>query len=140
MREDCCMMSQRLAHDAKASTSHAAPPAPDVAVTHPEQGPRRADAPPAHSNEAQAEQALCQEFRDHDVSINNALTEALGIHGGLSIQPFEVSIFCRIGGSLSAFFVFGCILILLSSTSSNAANRSWRAGLGLGTTASPVEH
>jgi hypothetical protein len=81
MREDGCVMSQRLAHDAEASTSHAALPAPDVVVTHPEQGLCRADAPPAHFNEAQAEQALWQEFWDHGSSINNALTEALRIHG-----------------------------------------------------------
>jgi hypothetical protein len=62
MREDGCVMSQRPAHDAKASTSHAAPPAPDVAVVHPEWGLRRADALPAHFDEAQAEQALWQEF------------------------------------------------------------------------------
>jgi hypothetical protein len=55
MREEDCVMSQRPAHDAEALTSHAAPPAPDVAVAHPEQGLRRADAPPAHFNEAQDE-------------------------------------------------------------------------------------
>jgi hypothetical protein len=58
MREDGCVMSQRPTHDAEASMSHAALLAPDVAAAHPEQGLRRADAPPAHFNEAQAEQAL----------------------------------------------------------------------------------
>jgi hypothetical protein len=86
MREDGCVMSQRLAHDAEASTSHAAPTAPNVIVAHPEQGLRRADAPSAHFNEAQAEKALWQEFHDHDVSINNTLTDALRIHGGASIR------------------------------------------------------
>jgi hypothetical protein len=81
MREDGCVMSQCPAHDAEASTSHAAPPTPDVAIAHPEQGPRRADTPPTHFNEAQAEHVLWQEFRDHDVLFNNALTEALRIHG-----------------------------------------------------------
>jgi hypothetical protein len=76
-------------HDVEASTSHAAPPAPDVTVAHPEQVLRRADAPPAHFNEPQAEQALWKEFRDHGVSINNTLTEALQIHGGPSIRVFE---------------------------------------------------
>jgi hypothetical protein len=59
---------------------------PDVVVAHPEQRLRRADAPPAHFNEAQDEHVLWQEFRDHDVSINNALTESLRIHGGPSIR------------------------------------------------------
>jgi hypothetical protein len=54
MREDGCVMSQRPAHDTEASTSHTAPPAPDVTVMHLEQGLRRADVPPAHFNEAQA--------------------------------------------------------------------------------------
>jgi hypothetical protein len=88
MREDGCVMSQRPAHDAEASTSHVAPPAPDVAVAHWEQGLRRADAPSAHFNEDEAEQALWQEFRDHDVSINNTLIEALRIHGVPSIWLF----------------------------------------------------
>jgi hypothetical protein len=34
MQEDGCVMSQRPAHDTEASTSHAAPPASDVAVSH----------------------------------------------------------------------------------------------------------
>jgi hypothetical protein len=33
VRFDGCVMSQRLAHDAGASTSRAAPPAPDVAIS-----------------------------------------------------------------------------------------------------------
>jgi hypothetical protein len=44
-------------------------------------------------DEAQAEQALWQEFRDHDASLNNALTEALRLHGGPSFRIFEVSVF-----------------------------------------------
>jgi hypothetical protein len=123
-------------HDAETSTSHATPPAPDVAIAHPEQALHRADAPPAHFNEAPAEQALWQKFRDYSVSINNALTEALRIHGGPSIRLFEVSVFCRTRGSLFTFFVFGCILILLSSASLTAGERSWRAELGQGMTAS----
>jgi hypothetical protein len=93
MREDGCVMLQHPAHDAEASTSHAAPPTPDVIVAHPEQGLRRAAAPLTHFDEAQAEQALWQKFPDHDVSINNTLTEALRIHGGPSIRLFEVSVF-----------------------------------------------
>jgi hypothetical protein len=37
--------------------------------------------PLAHFDEAQAEQALWQEFRDHGASINNSLTKALWVHG-----------------------------------------------------------
>jgi hypothetical protein len=102
MREDDCVMLQRPA----SSTSHAAPPAFDAAVAHPEQGPRRADPPPTHFNEAQAEQALWQEFHDHNVSINSVLIEVLRIHGGPSIQLFEVSALCQILGLLLTFFCF----------------------------------
>jgi hypothetical protein len=96
MREDGCVMSQRPAHDAEASTSHAAPPARDVAVAHPKRGLRRVDALPTHFDEAQAEQALWQEFRDYDTSINNALTEALRIQGGPSIRIFQVSVYRQV--------------------------------------------
>jgi hypothetical protein len=44
-------------------------------------------------DEAQAEQALWQEFRTHDASLNTALTEALRLHGGRSFQLFEVIVF-----------------------------------------------
>jgi hypothetical protein len=86
------MMSQHPVHDTEASTSHAAPPAFDIAVSHLEQGLRRSGEPPALFNEAQAEEALWQEFRNNDASINNALTEALRIHGGPSIWLFEVGV------------------------------------------------
>jgi hypothetical protein len=99
-------------------------PTPDVVVAPPEQGLRRADVPSAHFNEAQAEQALWQEFRDHNISINNALTEALRIHEGPSIRLFEVSACCRIRGLLLTFFVFGCFLILLPFVSLTAVRRS----------------
>jgi hypothetical protein len=111
MREDGCVMSQRLAHDAEASTSHATPPVPDVAVSHPEQRLRRLIAPPAHFDEARAEEAMWQEFRDHDVSINNALTEALRIHGGPSIRLFEVGVLRPTRGLFLVFFTFECSLI-----------------------------
>jgi GNAT superfamily N-acetyltransferase len=81
-------MSQRLAHDAEASMSWAALPAPDVAVARPEQGRGHASALLAYFDEAQAEQALWQEFRDHNASINNALTEALRVHEGPSWRIF----------------------------------------------------
>jgi hypothetical protein len=83
MQEDGCVMSQCPAQGTEASTFHAIPPAPDVAIAHPEQGLRRADAPPAHFNEAQAEQARWQEFRDHSISINNSLTKRCGSTGVL---------------------------------------------------------
>jgi hypothetical protein len=80
MREDACVMSGRPTHDAEASSSRAALPASDGIAAHLEQ--ERVDTPPAHFSDAQAEQALWQEFRDHSSSVNRALDEVLRIHGG----------------------------------------------------------
>jgi hypothetical protein len=88
MREDDCVMSQRPVHDAEASSSHAVLPAPDAVVAHPEWERGHTGAPPAHFDEAQAEQALWQEFQDHNASINNALNEPLWDHGGPSWRIF----------------------------------------------------
>jgi hypothetical protein len=93
MREDGCVMPQRPAHDAEASSSRVVLPAPDVVVAHPEQERAHAGVPPAHFDEAQAEQALWQEFRDHDTTINNALNEALQVHGCPLWRIFQVRVF-----------------------------------------------
>jgi hypothetical protein len=59
---DDCVMSRRPTHGAKASSSRAGLPAPDVAVARPEQEQGHTSAPPAHFDEAQAEQALWQKI------------------------------------------------------------------------------
>jgi hypothetical protein len=56
-----------------------------------EQGREGADAPPTHHIDAQAEQGLWEELRDHDASLNRALNEALWIHGGPAWRTFQVS-------------------------------------------------
>jgi hypothetical protein len=58
MREDGCMMSRHPTRGAEASSSRTGPPATDVTVARPEQEREHASTPPAHFNEAQAEQAL----------------------------------------------------------------------------------
>jgi hypothetical protein len=75
----------------------------DVIVAQPEQELYRPWAPRASLDEAQAEQTLWQEFRDHRASINNALTEALRIHGGPSIRLFKVSVFHSTRGLFLVF-------------------------------------
>jgi hypothetical protein len=50
-------------------------------------------APPAHFIEAQAEQALWQELRNHSASLNNTLNETLRIHADLAWRVFQVRIF-----------------------------------------------
>jgi hypothetical protein len=64
------------ADGAGASSSRAGPTA------RLEQEREHADAPSAHFFEAQVEQGLWQELRDHDASLNRALNEALQIHSG----------------------------------------------------------
>jgi hypothetical protein len=51
-------------------------------LAHPEQEQEHADALSAHFVEAQAEQGLWQELRDHGASLNRVLNEALQIHSG----------------------------------------------------------
>jgi hypothetical protein len=93
MREDGCVMPQHPTHSAEASSSSVSLHVPDVTVVHPEQEQGDASAPPAHFNDAQAEQVLWQEFRDHDATLNNALNEALRIHGGPVLRVFQVHSF-----------------------------------------------
>jgi hypothetical protein len=88
MREDSYVMSGRPTHCAEASSSSAALPASDGTAAHLEQERERVNAPSAHFSEAQAEQALWQEFRDHSDSLNRALNEALRIHGGPAWRVF----------------------------------------------------
>jgi hypothetical protein len=90
MREDDCVMLGRPTHVAKASSSHATLPASNGTAARPEQEQECVNAPPAHFSEAQAEQALWQEFRDHDASLNRALNEALRIQGGPAWRVFQV--------------------------------------------------
>jgi hypothetical protein len=93
MREDDCVMPRCPMYGAEASSSRAALPARDAIVARPEQERGHAGAPPTHLVEAQAEQALWQEFRDHDTLLNNTLNEALRIHRGPLWQIFQVHVF-----------------------------------------------
>jgi hypothetical protein len=90
MMDDGCVMSGRPADDAEALSAYAVLPASDGAATRPEQEWERVITPPAHFADAQAEQALWQEFRDHGASLNRALNEALRIHGGPAWRIFQV--------------------------------------------------
>jgi hypothetical protein len=59
---DDCVMPRHPSHGAEASSLRAALPAPDVVFTRPEQERGHTGAPPAHFDEAQAEQVLWQVF------------------------------------------------------------------------------
>jgi hypothetical protein len=71
-------------------SSRAALPTSGGPAAHPEQERERAGAPPAHFVEAQAEQELWQELRDHGASLNQALNEALRIHNSPVWRVFWV--------------------------------------------------
>jgi hypothetical protein len=75
----------RPADNAGASSSRAGPAA------RLEQEREHTDAPSAHCVEAQAEQGLWQELRDHGASLNRAQNEALRIHSGPVWCVFQVS-------------------------------------------------
>jgi hypothetical protein len=136
MREDGCVMPRQPTHGAEATSSRAGLPAPDAIVAHLEQERGPTSTLPAHFNEAQAEQALWQEFRDHDTSLNNALNEALRIHAGPAWHFFKVRVL------IIEFEVFPCHFCARAfpdfafSRTLFAVDRSWRARLERGTTAS----
>jgi hypothetical protein len=95
MREDGCVMLGRSTHGAEASSSRAALAASGGIAARPEQYRECVNAPPAHFGDAQVEQALWQEFRDHGASLNRALNEALRIHGGPAWRVFQVCDFSQ---------------------------------------------
>jgi hypothetical protein len=76
-------------------------------------------APPAHFSEAQAEQALWQELRNHSASLNNTLNETLRIHADLAWRVFQVRIFPMGFGVFLPPLLF---LFLRAYASSNSAS------------------
>jgi hypothetical protein len=105
-------------------------------VAHLEQEREPASVSPTHFNEAQAEQALWQKFRDHRALLNNALNEALRIHAGPVWQIFKVRVLIVEFGVLPCRFCARAFPDFAFSRSLFAADKSWRAGLERGTTAS----
>jgi hypothetical protein len=79
-------------HDAEASSSRAGPSA---------SGEGRVDESPAFAD-AQEEQQLWGELRDHGAALNRALNEALRIHGGPVWRVFQVRR-CCLFSSISSF-------------------------------------
>jgi hypothetical protein len=74
------MVAGGRGHDADASSFRAGRPA---------LGEGRVDDPPAFAD-AQEEQGLWEELRDHGAALNRALNEALQIHGGRAWRVFQV--------------------------------------------------
>jgi hypothetical protein len=83
-RWDGHMVAGGQGHGAEASSSRAGRSAP---------GEERVDEPPAFAD-AQEEQQLWAELRDHGAALNRALNEALRIHGGPAWRIFQVRHHC----------------------------------------------
>jgi hypothetical protein len=79
-QQDGHMVAGGRGHGAEASSSHAGRSAP-------EEG--RVSDPPAFAN-AQEEQEMWGELRDHGAALNRVLNEALRIHGGPAWRVFQV--------------------------------------------------
>jgi hypothetical protein len=83
-RWDVHMVSGGSRRGVEASSSRAAPPGLSE---------ERVDEPPAFAD-AQEEQQLWEELRDHSASLNRVLNEALRIHGGPAWRVFQVKRCC----------------------------------------------
>jgi hypothetical protein len=81
---------------AEASSSRAGRSAP---------GEGRVDEPPTFAD-AQEEQQLWGELRDHGAALNRALNEALRIHGGLAWRVFQVRHCCPFSSTSSSSCLF----------------------------------
>jgi hypothetical protein len=136
VREDSCVVPRWPLHSAETSSSRASLPAPNTGVVGLEQEREPAGAPPACLNEAQAEQALWQEFRGHGALLNSTLSEALRIHDGPTWQIFKVR------ALVVEFEIFPCCFRSFAfsgpafSRISFIADKSLRVVLERGTTAS----
>jgi hypothetical protein len=90
------MVAGGRGHGAEASSSRAGPFA---------SGEERIDEPPAFAD-AQEEQQLWGELRDHGAALNRALNEALRIHGGPAWRIFQVKHCCLFPLILSSSCLF----------------------------------
>jgi hypothetical protein len=72
------MVAGRPGRDAEASSLRAGLPASGGPAASPEREQEHVDTPPPHFAEAQAEQDLWEELRDHDASLNRALMRRCG--------------------------------------------------------------
>jgi hypothetical protein len=100
------MVAGGRGHGAEASSSRAGRSAP---------GERRVDEPAAFAD-AQEEQQLWGELRDHGAALNRALNEALQIHGGPAWRVFQVRHCCpfsSISSSSCLFLATRHLLVLI---------------------------
>jgi hypothetical protein len=84
------MVARGSRRSVEASSSRAALAGSSGPAADPGQGQERIDVPSPLFVDAQEEQQLWKELRDHDASLNRALNEALRIHGGPAWHVFQV--------------------------------------------------
>jgi hypothetical protein len=102
-RWDGHMVVGGRSHGAEASSSRAGRSASGVG---------RVDEPPAFAN-AQEEQKLWGELRDHDTALKRALNEALRIHGGPAWRIFQLRHCCPFSSISSSSCLFLAVRHLL---------------------------
>jgi hypothetical protein len=90
IRRDGHMVAGGSRRSVEASSSRAAPAGSSGPVADPGQGQERVAAPSSLFVDAQEEQQLWEELRDHGASLNRALNEVLRIHGGPAWHVFQV--------------------------------------------------
>jgi hypothetical protein len=88
IRRDGQMVAGGSRRGVEASSSRAAPAGSSGPAADPGQGQERVDAPSPLFVDAQEEQQLWEELRDHGASLNRELNEALRIHGGPAWHVF----------------------------------------------------
>jgi hypothetical protein len=128
------MVAGASRYSTEASSSRAGLPASGGPAASPERGQERVDAPLPHFADAQAEQQLWEELRDHDASLNRALNEALQIHGGPAWRVFRVRSYLLVFCVSSLLCCFYARFSLSGAHQSLFADgRSWRVTPGTGT-------
>jgi hypothetical protein len=127
VRDDGCVMSRRPSDGAEASSSRVVLPTSDGTAARSEQEWERVVKPPAHFADAQAEQALWQEFRDHGASLNWALNEALRIHSDPVWRVFQVrDLFIESCDSSPIVPSASALSLSGAPWSSSAGGKNWR--------------
>jgi hypothetical protein len=131
IRRDDHMVAGGSRHGVEASSSHTAPTGSRGPAADPGQGQERVDAPSPIFVDAQEEQQLWEELRDHGASLNRVLNEALRIHGGPAWRVFQVRRRCFFLFFDLVVFVFA--FVVWHSWVSFADGRSWSTAPATGT-------
>jgi hypothetical protein len=93
--------------------------------------------PPPHFTDAQEEEQLWEELRDHGTSLNRVLNEALRIHGGPTWRVFQVRRYSRVVPLACCFLLCSVVLAFIFAVRRSwilsAGGRSWSSAPATGT-------